>query len=191
MILLLAAWAGLTLFVEKDGDHILHSSAAQETRQKVLITYSPDPFYDLDERVCFSISEAFRNQQWGVTMATVSAAKQLDLDRYDAFVFCANTYNWSPDWAVGNFVRTKAPIAGKPVMAVTLGSGSTARAQRRLEKKINQAGGILLSSKSLWLWRPNDENRKAEENITVACDLARVWADSLARELREHQAATK
>ena len=190
LILLLATWAGLTLFVEKDGHRILHTSAVQEAPQKVLVTYSPDPFYNLDEQICSSISEAFRQNDWGVTMATVSAAKRLDLDRYDAFVFCANTYNWSPDWAVGKFIRTTAPLMGKPVMAITLGNGSTARAQRRLEEKITQAGGILLSSESLWLWRPNDEQRMEEENVSVACDLAAEWANDLAQSLRDQSASS-
>jgi hypothetical protein len=190
LIFLLATWAGLTLFVQKDGDTILHASATQQAEQTVLVTYSPDPFYNLDEQVCASISEAFRQNQWGVTMATIGAAKRLDLERYDAFVFCANTYNWSPDWAIGKFIRTEAPIAGKPVMAITLGSGSTARAQRRLEEKINQAGGLLLNSKSLWLWRPNDDQRMEEENVVVACDLAAAWADSLAKSLNEQQPST-
>ncbi|MTB51341.1 hypothetical protein [Lewinella sp. W8] len=191
LILLLATWGGLTLFVEKDGESILHASAPQEAQQKVLITYSPDPFYNLDERVCDHMGAAFRENQWGVTMATVGAARRLDLERYDAFVFCANTYNWSPDWAIGKFIRQSAPIAGKPVMAITLGSGSTARAQRRLEQKIQEAGGVLLESKSLWLWRPNDEHRMEEENVTVACDLAAAWADSLAKSLLDQRVSVQ
>ena len=89
--------------------------------KKVLIIYNPDPFYNLDEQVCTSYAKGIADMGWQSQISTVSALKNQDADSFDLYVFCANTYNWTPNWKVSNYIKTHKNLKGKNVVAVTLG----------------------------------------------------------------------
>lgn len=103
---------------------------------------------------------------------------------FQLYVFCANTYNWSPDWAVTRFIKKHAAITDKNVVAITLGTGTTGRSQKVFENIIKSRKGKLIDSKTFWFWRPNDQTRLKESNVVVAVDMARKWGNQITIRLK-------
>jgi hypothetical protein len=184
--LIMLAWLSLSLWVEAEGPKkswkfgVLPSSNHQ-----ILVVYDPDPFYNLDEQVCRSFGQAMADSGLHGIVATVSAAKELRDKDFAVYVLCANTYNWRPDWSVASFIKRETVLKAKPVIAITLGSGSTKGSQKAFEKIINENGAMLIDSKSLWLLRPNDELRMKETNVGVAKSIVYDWALELVDELHD------
>ena len=117
-----------------------------------------------------------------VTVASAEAAAETAARQpIDLYVFCANTYNFRPDWAVSKFIRKQVDLAGKSVVAITLGSGTTGASQNVLETLIRDKKARLLDSRSLWLLRPNDESRMQESNVVVSVSMAYAWGEDIAK----------
>jgi hypothetical protein len=168
------AWIALTIYVERQGpakEWDLGSDGSHE----VLIVFDPDPFYNLDEKVCRSFANGLIQSGLGVKIATVAAAVDLDRSEYQTFVYCANTYNWRPDWAVAGFIGENKTIVNKNAVNITLGAGSTEASQKHLDALVNASGQSLLNSYSLWLWRPNDESKTEQPNVELAESMAYQW----------------
>jgi hypothetical protein len=182
---ILIGWTLLTLWVEREGNPVMEILGAPDHHPHALIVYDPDPFYNLDYRVCRTFGQVLADSGWAVTIATVAAARNHRLPPPHVFIFCANTYNWAPDRAVSQYIRRDAPIAGKNTVAITIGSGSTERSKRLMEEQIRARNGRLIASRSFWLLRPNDETRLEEPNMEVACAQIRVWAQELTAALRQ------
>lgn len=180
---ILLGWGVLTLYVEKQGPSKLWH-LGNKAGKKILILYDADPFYNLDEQVCLSLGKAFADKGMRATIITVAAASRVE-ETYDLYVYCANTYNWMPDWAVTNYIKKQSSIKGRPVVALTLGAGSTEHSQKVLEKLIIDQGGILLASHPLWLLRPNDESKMDKSNVGVAVDIAYQWGVQIADQLNQ------
>jgi ABC-type Fe3+ transport system substrate-binding protein len=161
-------WIILTIYVQAPGNAEMFTYGNSNKGKTALIVYDPDPFYNLDEQLCKSFAEGLTQKSWQARVATVSAAEQLNTGEIDLFVICANTYNWAPDSAVKHFIANTGAIKGMPVVAITLGSGSTARASRLLEALITKRGGQLITSKQYWLMRPNDEAVTDKSNVDMA-----------------------
>lgn len=182
---ILAVWSVLTFWAEAEGPAKNTLMGDAQSTFKVLIVYDPDPIYNLDEQVCLRFAKTLSVAGIGVKVATVAAVSTDSLD-FDAYVFCANTYNWRPDWAVTGLIQ-KAPIANKPVIAITLGSGSTRDSQNALEQLIVEKKAIVRGSKSFWLLRPNDESRMEESNVKVTLSMVEAWAGQIANEWGENK----
>jgi hypothetical protein len=178
-IVIAVLWTALTIWAESKGPARTWQLGDAGAEKKALIVYDADPFYNLDEQVCRSFAAGLAESGMHATVATVAAADSLKSRSFDLYVFCANTYNWRPDWAVTNFIK-EVPIKGQPVVAITLGAGSTTASRKAFEKKITAAGGRLVGSRENWLWRPNDENRTDMPNVPVAVALAHDWARAIA-----------
>ena len=166
-----AVWTALTFWVEYSGIEKVVFEGKDDASKKALIVYNPDPIYKLDEQVCISFAKGLSAHDFRVKIATVEGAKK-DTVPYDLYVFCANTYNWAPDWLIKNYIQGHSDLSQQNVVAITLGSGSTSRPKRILEEAINSKGANLLDSRTYWLLRPNDEERMEEKNVEVAKDLA-------------------
>ena len=104
-----------------------------DSKNKVLIVYDPDPFYNLDEHIYRSLGQALADNGMQVRIATVRAAGELKDQAPTLYVFCANTYNWRPGWATTKFINKQTALEDKAVVAITLGSGSTDTSQKALE----------------------------------------------------------
>lgn len=178
-IIVIALWIVLTIWVEAEGPARIVEIGNSRSEQTALVVYDPDPFFNLDQQVCESFSKALADHGWKVTIATVKMAKKIKEKPFSLYVFCANTYNWLPDWSVAAYIKRQAPIKDKNILAITLGAGSTAHSQKILNKLITQKGGKLLDSKSLWLLRPNDKAGTNESNIQKAVAAAKNWAEKL------------
>jgi hypothetical protein len=178
-------WIIVTIVAESNGGSETWRLGNANSSKKALIIFSPDPFYNLDEQVCKSIGKGLAENGYCVDINTVAAATSLKDTLFNLYVFCANTYNLRPDWAVSQYIQKSASIKGKPVIAITLGAGSTAISKRTLERLIFLKGGNLLSSRTFWLWRPNDETRSKESNVDVAVSMAYTWSNNLALQLKD------
>jgi hypothetical protein len=176
-----AAWTFLTIWAERVGPKRSWELGSQTAKKRALIIYDPDPIYNLDEQVSRSFGQALADQGMHVTISSVAAASEAANQSIDLYVFCANTYNWRPDWAVSNFIEQQPNLAGKSVVAITLGSGSTADSQNALETLIRDKKANLLDSRSLWLLKPNDEARMQESNVSVTVSMAYSWGQEIAK----------
>ncbi len=152
-----------------------------------MIVYNPDPFNNLDQQVCESFGRVLADSGFAVTIATVSAAKELPDSSTSLYVFCANTYNWYPDRAISRFVKNHQHLAGKNVVAITLGAGSTEHSQQVFEDIIKETKAQLVDSKTYWLWRPNDKTRIQESNVKVAVEMVRKWAMEIIDSVKKRQ----
>lgn len=182
-IILLAVvllWIGMTLWVQKKGKSVYSSFGEAEAERHALIVYDPDPLYNLDEQICKEFAKGLVDSgDWQAIVASVARAERLG-EEADLFVFCANTYNWAPDKAIVSYINGLNSLSDKQVVSITLGSGSTARAQRLLDELLVQKGGEIVRSQSLWLMRPNDEDRIEESNVEVAGELAQELGKEVA-----------
>jgi flavorubredoxin len=175
-------WGILTWVVERRGPKKSWDMGNVNSDKKALIVFDPDPFYNFDEQVCLSVAEVLAENGMAVKVVSVAAADMQELRRYDVLVFCANTYNWSPDWALRDFIKGQESLHGKPVIAITLGAGSTASSKRKLEQLISSNDGKILGSNAFWLMRPNDEARMKESNVRVALSIVKDWSGTLVDE---------
>jgi hypothetical protein len=107
--IIMFAWLILTLYVERKGPAKNWSFGVRGSRHNALIVFDPDPFYNLDEKVCASFAIALAENDFVVELQTVAMAEAAPIGTYDLIVYCANTYNWRPDWAVTEFVRSSLP----------------------------------------------------------------------------------
>jgi hypothetical protein len=181
LLLISIGWTALTLWAESKGAASNIKFGGNSNGRRALVVYDPDPFYNLDQQVCEAFGKTLAENGWNVTVATVAGLNKQPSDSVDLYVLCANTYNWSPDWSVGNFIKNELPNK-KDVVAITLGAGTTGRSKRILESLIKDKGGKLIDSRTFWLWRPNDESSKS--NITVATNLTKAWANELANRVK-------
>lgn len=177
--IIVITWTIATYYVEQEGPALKIEYGNSFHQKKAILIFDPDPIYNLDEQVCKSIAKALEEEMWKATVVSVAALSNVVLVDYDLFIFCANTYNWSPDRAIKNLVDKEDFFLGKKVAALTVGSGSTKRAHRVFESLINTKDCDLIDSKELWLMRPNDDN-STEKNVKIANEKAEEWGKKLA-----------
>jgi NAD(P)H-dependent FMN reductase len=176
------SWVGLTIYVQRDGQDISVDIDGVEPSNKALVVFDPDPFYNLDQQLCKVFGETINQYQWQVNIRSVSMALNVQTFDYDLIVLCANTYNWAPDNSLVKWLK-RINLNQKPVVLLTLGGGSTARAQGILEDLVSEQGAIILGSEEFWSWRPNDENRTELANNLVAQNLVKDFAKEMIKKL--------
>ncbi len=178
------AWGLLTLWVEYAGGEKSNAIGNKTAAHTAIIIYNPDPIYNFDEQVCKQFAKGLSKHNFYAKVATVESAKK-DTAQYHLYVFCANTYNWAPDWLVKEHIETHAHLSHKNTVAITLGAGSTEQAQRILEATINDKKAKLLGSKTYWLLRPNDESRLDENNVDVALEMAEQFGGDIGKGIKK------
>ncbi len=182
--LTLISWLLLTFFVAKPGPEKEIIIGKENKNPKAVIVYDPDPIYNLDEKVCRSFAQGLSERGWMTKIITVASASKIEDEYFDLYVFCANTYNWAPDKAIKDYIKNLHKLRGKKVVAFTLGSGSTKRAQRILERLLIEKEAELIESKSLWLVKPNDQSQKEQSNVKLAEIIAKNVATSVVQKLK-------
>ena len=179
-IVIALIWLGLTIYVQLPNGEYQETFGSENAPQHALILYDADPFYNFDQQISTAFAEGLAEQAWQATVSTIKSIREHEHADYDLYVFCANTYNWEPDWTMSHYLRTEIDLNNRAVVAITVGAGSTARAQRSLDYKIEKAGGLLVDSRTFWLARSNGENEQSKSNMEVARDQCRSWARSIA-----------
>ena len=167
-------WLVMTIWVETKGPENFSTYGDSSFFKKALIIYDPDPIFNLDEQVCRMTAVSLANDGISSDIKTVSSAENSVLQSYDLYVFCSNTYNWQPDWAISDFIG-KVDLRNREVICITLGSGSTETSRKKLEKIVIGKKGEIIGSRSLWLLRPNTESRMSEPNVQVALSEIYKW----------------
>ncbi len=165
-------WMVLTIWANNSGNKQLLTVGDEDAKYSALIVYNPDPIYNLDEQVCTAFAQGLKETGFYSQVASLDYEDIDTQKEYDLIVFCANTYNWAPDWKTTEFIATYPELTDKNVVAITLGSGSTGRAKRLLDQAITKRNANLIESKEFWLMKPNDEARMDESNVDVATDMA-------------------
>ncbi len=173
-------WIILSVVVDQKGPEKIAIIGKSNHNQKALIVYDPDPIYNLDEKISKSFAEGLAEKGWLSKVATVAAAKNVEEEQFDLYVFCANTYNWTPDKAIRNHIKDNDYLKGKKAIAITLGSGSTTRSQRILEELIKEKEAILIDSRVFWLMKPNDKSKTKRSNIKIAVERAKTFGKQIA-----------
>lgn len=176
-------WTGLTLWVGKEGPPKLNRFTSTNDSLSVLIVYDPDPIYNLDEQLGKSIGMGLSSRDVAATVATVRACDTMKLQSFAAVILIANTYNWYPDAGIISFVEGNAELKLKPVVAITIGSGSTEASAKRFKELLTANGITIFNEHQWWLMRPNDEDRLKEKNVDVAKDQAFVFGQDIAGQL--------
>ncbi len=179
-------WGFLTLLAEQERHGGRWEFGSEPLAGRALIQYNPDLFYNLDHQVSRAFAEGLVEEGWQVELVTTDEAARIDPEGFDLYVYCANTYNWSPDRQVSKAIRSASYLKGKPAAAITLGSGSTARSKRLLEELIRGREALLIRSETYWLMKPNDESRPGVPNTQVAREKARHMGQECARQLRSN-----
>ncbi len=173
-------WTALTFIAEKEGKGTIDTIGNPSAIQSALIVYDPDPFYNFDQQICTSFAKGLASQGWLSKITTVAATADLETENFDLYVFCTNTYNWNPDRILSDYIKEHKFLKGKKVIAITLGSGSTQRSQRILERIIHKKEANIIGSESYWLIRPNDASNSNESNINSALDHAYTFGKEIA-----------
>lgn len=168
IIISLLLWTALTIWVEIEGPAKWTQLGSPVDSLKVLVVYDPDPIYNLDEQICNEIARGIASGNIEVIVASVAATHENIIANFDAIVVCANTYNWAPDWAITRFIKSNPQFETLPVVAVTVGSGSTSASHHRLNKLLGSRGADVIDEHEWWLMRPNDKLRMEEENVKIA-----------------------
>ncbi len=166
-------WVGLTFWAELAGKQQIQHFPADNATRSALLLYNPDPIYNLDEQIGLALADELKNHGISSTLATNRKVNKLENQAFDVYIFCANTYNFAPDQGIKNAIRRLNLQPKDPVVAITLGSGSTHRSQKRFERFLRGLGLEVVQSQTFWLLRPNDERRMDESNLQVAVDLAK------------------
>jgi len=177
---ILLLWTAATFWAEYGGTQKVEWVGDESADKKALVVYNPDPIYNLDEQVCKSFATGLLKSGFTSKIATTGFLKE-ESESYDLYVFCANTYNWAPDWLVTRYIRNHPDLEAKKVVAFTLGSGSTVRSKRLLEEAILSRNADLIGSKTYWLMRPNDEGRMKEKNVDVVNDMVMNFGREIGR----------
>ncbi len=180
-------WGFLTLLAEQERHGGRWEFGSEPLAGRALIQYNPDLFYNLDHQVSRAFAEGLVEEGWRADVISTAELAGLDVEAYDLFVYCANTYNWAPDRQISQAIRSALHLKGKPAAAITLGSGSTARSKRLLEELILDQEALLIRSETYWLMKPNDESRPGVPNTQVAREKAREMGRECARDLRSSQ----
>ena len=188
---ILLSWLLLTLWVQQGRQATSWRSSPEAAVGRALILYNPDPIYNLDAQLARVFSEGLKEAGWASTGTAYAAIRDSVPPPCDLYVIIANTYNWAPDWPTRHFIDNASWLEGKPVVALTLGSGSTARSGRLLEDMLKERRAVLIDSRAFWLLRPNDESRLEESNVQVAREIVRTWAGNLATELSDQNGPNK
>lgn len=166
MGVLAVCWLGFTLFIQYANKPFEKKWNQKTSEETVLIVYHPDALNDFDKQLALVAGDRLAELGYTVILKTVSV-RNIPYDRCDKLILISNTYNFAPDWSINQFVKD-FDIEQKPVLAVTLGAGSTSRSKLILEKRPKKKGVKLLDSETYWLLRPNDEANPDADNIEVA-----------------------
>lgn len=161
-------WLTITLYTQYAGDK-KNNQSNSDLGSNIILVYNPDPFYNLDEQVCNSFKEGLASQGLIAQISTVDNFNKNE--DYDFYLFCANTYNWAPDWKTTKLIKS-INLENAKVATIVLGGGSTKRANRKLEALLKNKSANILGSKEIWLLKPNDETNPNGNNIEIGNNVA-------------------
>jgi hypothetical protein len=172
------AIAGITIWVQREAPH-KRETLYEGKAQKALVLYHPSRDAHFSEDVSIAVAKGFHDIGMSVDRETMTEATAAAHRGYAFLAVITNTYYGSPDRPTLRYLE-RARFGNTPTIGLTLGSGTTDRAQRILNEKLRRASTNTIDVRSFWISRPNDENRLQEPNRAVAVEMARTWAKQVA-----------
>jgi len=142
---------------------------------RALVLYHPSRDASFTDELSLAMAGGFRDAGLAVERATLTGDTPGEPAGYEVVVVVSNTYYWTPDLPTLRYLH-RARLSGTPVIGIMAGAGATARAERILADALAATGAESVTTRSLWLLRPNDEARSDESNREVALDIARSLA---------------
>jgi hypothetical protein len=151
----LAAAGIVSILVEREAAPA-ETWVGSETRGEALVLYHPSRDAGFSDVLAQAVVRGFRTAGFRVALVTTTKQARSDLRRFAIVAIVANTYYWSPDRPTLSYLR-RVSLIGKSVIGIMAGAGSTAAAERKLGEAIRGAGAAQVETRSVWLFRPNDE----------------------------------
>jgi len=149
----------------------------QGTEGSALIVYQPG-FSDFQEKITSSFAQGLVDAQWQVDRCTTSKATLVNLAKYDLLIIGTNTYWWNIDRPTRHFLSESNIPENVMVTGLITAAGASGRAERKLHKSIEDAGGTVIDIKSFWAMRPNDVE-DTRPNRVVAIDKAYLMGQTM------------
>jgi len=168
-------WVEVISRQEKLSDVQVHNPSGSST---AFVSYNPG-ISDIQERVVTAFVNGLIQAGWQVDLTTTSKQTPTDLSNYELFVVSTNTYWWSPDVPTRRYLKS-LELDGLPTAILVTASGQGGRALERTEFFVKEAGGTIVESKKLFVWKPNDETHSSKPNKEVAEEIAYNLALNLA-----------
>ncbi len=171
LIVVLAAGGGIWTFVaesEAAGEVVVLNPEGESGT--ALVVYHPGLSGYVPE-VVGAFADGLLEEGWRVERVPAGARAPTDLSRYELLVLGSPTYWWTPARPVSRYVERVGNLEGKPVAVVVTASGQVERSRALLEGQVRDAGGELVLSLPLTVWRPNVDG-DPRPNEEVARELA-------------------
>jgi hypothetical protein len=173
VLALLAVGAiAVTVIVQAEGDSRFEPLGGPGP-QKALVMFHPSRDAHFSDDLSAALSDGLISAGFSVDRATMTRDTEAAPHGYALIAIVCNTYWWEPDRPTQRYLA-RARLTGIPVIGLIGGAGATSRSQRLLEDALRASGAKVIRMQSLWLWRPNDEQRMTEANRSVALDKARA-----------------
>jgi hypothetical protein len=168
---LVAALIALTIHIEVEGPYRKESLGGTGPA-RALVLYHPSRDAHFSDELSLAVAEGFKAAGLAVDRATLTSSTPGSAAGYAIVAIVSNTYYWTPDLPTLRYLK-RARFTDVPAIGLIGGLGATGRSQRLLDAALRRAGARVLSTRSYWILRPNDEARMHEPNRGVAADLAR------------------
>jgi hypothetical protein len=172
---LIFIWACLTAWAQISDRNFDKNFGSKNSGPRIQILFKSDPLYNLDEQICIRLATVLEANGCNVHLSSYASNPSIS-EATDVVVFCANTYNWAPDWVTLNFILEHSELEDKMGIPIILGSGSTNRARNILEFSVSDRKMDLIGTEDFWLLKPNDDRRINNDNVKVALDQIEIKA---------------
>ena len=175
------AIAGVTIWVQREAPH-KRETLYEGKAQKALVLYHPSRDAHFSDDLSIAVAKGFHDTGMTVDRETMTEATPPNPEGYAVIAVVTNTYYGSPDRPTLRYLE-RARFSDTPTIGLTLGAGTTDRAQRILDDKLKRASANVLDVRAFWISKPNDESRLQEPNRAVAEEMVRTWATAVAMKL--------
>jgi hypothetical protein len=184
---LLAAAIGVTAYVEYEADYRLETISSTGS-PRVLVLYHPSRDAKFSDEVSLAVAEGFRDAGLAVDRATLTGKTPASPQGYALVAVVSNTFWFTPDIPTLRYLG-RARLQGIGAIGLMCGAGSTARSERKLHAALENAGAVVVTTRSYWVSRPNDERRVNQPNRDVAREMARKLGLEIGQALAKGAAA--
>jgi hypothetical protein len=179
--ILLVATLGVTAYVEAEADY-RHETIAATGSPKALVLYHPSRDVGFSDEISLAVAQGLKDAGLAVDRATMTGKTPASPRGYALVAVVSNTYWFTPDTPTLRYLG-RAKLQGTSAIGLMCGAGSTGRSERKLSQALEGTGATVLSTRSYWVSRPNDENRTSVPNREVARQMARQFGLEVGRSI--------
>jgi hypothetical protein len=173
VVILLIAALGITAYVEAEANY-RHETVSGSGSPKVLVLYHPSRDAGFSDEVSLAVAQGFKDAGLAVDRATMTGKTPASPQDYALVAVVSNTFWFTPDIPTLHYLG-RAKLQGTSAIGLMCGAGSTERSERKLRLALEGTGATVLSTRSYWVSRPNDEKRTNVPNREVAKEMARAF----------------